>query len=152
MRRLNVLLILISTAAILNAIPRRSNVRRINPPGLSKPTGYTHVVEVTGGRTIYVSGQIALDKEGNLVGAGDLMAQTRQVFENLKVALASVGAGFDDVVKMNVYMTDASQVQVFRDVRNGYFKNQIPASTLVQIGRLARPDFMIEIEAVANVQ
>jgi reactive intermediate/imine deaminase len=127
----------------------RPVVKRTNPPTLSKPTGYTHVVEVTGGRTIYVAGQVALDVAGTLVGKGDLKAQTRQVFENLKAALASSGATLDGVVKITVFMTDASEIQAFRDIRDTYFPKEPPASTLVQVVRLARPEFLIEIEAVA---
>ena len=124
-------------------------VQHVNPPELSKPTGYTHVVEVTGGRTLYVSGQVALDRTGAVVGKGDLKAQTRQVFENLKAALAASGATLDDVVKITIFMTDASQVQTVREVRDTYFTKQPPASTAVEVARLVRPELMIEIEAVA---
>ena len=124
-------------------------VRHVNPPELSKPTGYTHVVEVTGGRTLYISGQVALDRTGAIVGKGDLKAQTRQVFENLKAALAASGATLDDVVKITVFMTDASQVQTVREVRDTYFTKAPPASTAVEVARLVRPELMIEIEAVA---
>jgi len=124
-------------------------VQHVNPPELSKPTGYTHVVEVTGGRTLYVSGQVALDRTGAVVGKGDLKAETRQVFENLKAALATSGATLDDVVKITIFMTDASQVQTVREVRDTYFTKQPPASTAVEVARLVRPELMIEIEAVA---
>src|SRR5574341_885089 len=111
-------------------------VKHTNPPTLSKPTGYTHVVEVSGGRTLYVSGQVALDQAGAVVGKGDLGAQTRQVFENLKSALAASGATFDHVVKITVFMTDVSEIQTFREVRDRYFTKELPASTLVQVVRL----------------
>ena len=124
-------------------------VEHVNPPELSKPTGYTHVVAVTGGRTLYVSGQVALDRTGAVIGKGDLKAQTRQVFENLKTALAASGATLDDVVKITIFMTDASQVQTVREVRDTYFTRQPPASTAVEVARLVRPELMIEIEAVA---
>ena len=127
-------------------------VKHMNPATLFKPTGYSHVVEVKGGRTLYVSGQIAIDQSGAVVGKGDLMAQTRQVFENLKSALAGSGATLDDVVKITVFMTDVSEVQTFRDVRGHYFTKELPASSLVQVARLARPELMIEIEAVAVVE
>jgi reactive intermediate/imine deaminase len=110
------------------------------------------VVETSGGRTVYVSGQVALDATGALVGTDDLKAQTRQVFENLKAALADSGGTLDDVVKITIFMTDLSQIQDFREIRNGYFPRELPASTLVQVVRLARPDFLIEIEAVAVVR
>ena len=113
-------------------------VKHTNPTTLHKPTGYTHVVEATGGRTLYISGQIALDQAGTLVGKGDLKAQTRQVFENLKAALAASGASFDHVAKITVFMTDVSEIQVFREVRDLYFTKELPASSLVQVVRLAR--------------
>lgn len=126
-------------------------VRFLNPATLSMPPGYTHVVEVRGGRTIYISGQVPLDKAGNVVGAGDFAAQTTQVFENLKLALAAVGATFDNVVKNNMYVTDMSQIQVLREIRLRYYGTNAPASTLVEIGKLARPEFMIEIEVIAVI-
>src|SRR6266851_5363203 len=86
------------------------HIKRTNPPTLSKPTGYTHVVEASGGKTVYVSGQIALDKDGKVVGEGDMKAQAEQVFKNLQAALGAAGAAFKDVVKMNTYTTDISQV------------------------------------------
>ncbi|HJV37452.1 MAG TPA: RidA family protein, partial [Geothrix sp.] len=130
---------------------REPVVRFLNPATLPKPNGYSHVVEVEGGRTLYVSGQIALDKDGALIGKGDLKAQTRQVFENLQSALRASGATLDHVVKITVFMTDVSDIQAFRDVRDTYFTQQHPASSLVQVSRLARPDLLIEIEAVAVV-
>src|SRR5215470_14660708 len=83
---------------------QQTKVRFIN----RAPAGYSHVVEVKGGRTLYIAGQIALDKEGNLVGRGDFRAQVKQVFENLKARLEEGGASFKDVVKLNYYLTDAS--------------------------------------------
>ena len=126
-------------------------ITRTNPPTLSKPTGYTHVVEASGGKTVYVSGQIALDKDGKVVGEGDMKAQAEQVFKNLQAALAAAGATFKDVVKMNTYTTDISQAQAVRDVRARYFGDVTPASTLVQVVHLARPEFLIEIEVFAVV-
>lgn len=127
-------------------------VKHTNPATLSKPTGYTHVVEVKGGRTLYISGQIAVDQAGAVVGKGDLKEQTRQVFENLKSALAASGATFEHVVKITVFMTDVSEIQTFRDVRDRYFTKEPPASSLVQVVRLSRPELMIEIEAVAVME
>lgn len=129
-----------------------AQVKRTNPSTLSTPTGYTHIVEVNGpGRTIYVSGQIALDKDRKLVGAGDMKAQAEQVFKNLQAALAAAGAAFKDVVKMNTYLTDMDKAPAVREVRAQYFTDSTPASTLVQVVHLARPEFMIEIEVVAFV-
>jgi 2-iminobutanoate/2-iminopropanoate deaminase len=126
-------------------------VRYLNPPTLSEPTGYSHVAEVSSGRTIYISGQVAFDNSGKVVGKGDFAAQATQVFENLKLALAAVGATFENVVKVNTYVTDMSHLQTLREIRVKYYGKVAPASTLVEIGKLANPDLMIEIEAVAVV-
>jgi reactive intermediate/imine deaminase len=130
-----------------------AQVKRTNPPSLSTPTGYTHVVEVTGpAKTIYISGQIAYDKDGKIVGApGDMKAQAEQVFKNLQTALAAAGAKFSDVVKMNSYITDMSKIQAVRDVRAQYFKDATPASTFVEVKGLVRPELLLEIEVVAVV-
>ena len=92
--------------------------RYINPPTLARPMGYTHVVEASGARTFYISGQVALDDSGNIVGEGDMGAQARQVFENLHTALRSVGESFKDVVKLTYFVVDMSQMQTVREVRN----------------------------------
>ena len=116
------------------------------------PLGYSHVVEVRGGRTLYIAGQIALDKDGNLVGRGDFRAQVEQVFENLKARLGEGGATFKDVVKLNYYLTDASDLQSLRDTRNRYLNvENPPASTLVVVKGLFREEFLVEVEAVAVV-
>ena len=145
-------LMLVLSALPVVAVAQAPKIKRTNPPELSKPTGYTHVVEATGGRTVYISGQIALDKDGKVVGEGDLKAQAEQVFKNLQAALTAAGATFKDVVKMNTYMTDLSQLQAVRDVRARYFGDVTPASTLVQVVHLARPEFLLEIEVIAVVQ
>src|SRR5688500_7742637 len=126
-------------------------IERMNPKGLATPTGYSHVVSSRGGKTIYISGQVAFDANGQLVGKGDLAAQTTQVFDNLAVALKAAGASFANVVKTNYYMRDAGQVAVVRDIRSRYFGKELPASTLVEVPRLANPDFLIEIEVIAVV-
>ncbi len=129
-----------------------TNIRFINPSTLATPPGYTHVVEITKGRTIFIAGQIALDQSGKVVGPHDFRAQTQQVFENLTAALAVVGADFTHVVKLNIYVVDISQVQVLREVRDRYVNtHNPPASTLVEVRRLAREEFLIEIEAVAHL-
>jgi len=132
---------------------RQPTIKRTNPPTLSKPTGYTHVVEVSGPvKTIYIAGQVAADASGNVVGNNDMKAQAEQVFKNLEAALAAAGAKFSDVVKMNTYVTDLTNVQAVRDVRARYFGETVPASTLVQVVRLARPEYMLEIEVTAAVR
>src|SRR5215510_7966942 len=107
--------------------------QHINPTELTKPTGYTHVVKSAPGSTTYISGQIAFDKDGKVVGAGDFRAQTVQVFENLKAALAACGATFADVVKVTTFVTDMKNAPILREVRTEYFGKQPPAGTLVQI-------------------
>lgn len=129
-----------------------TNIRFINPPTLPTPPGYTHVVEVTGGRTVFIAGQIALDQSGKIVGENDFRAQAQQVFENLQAALAAVGADFTNVVKLNMYVLDISQLPTLREVRDRYINTQNPpASTLVEVRKLARPEFLLEIEAVAHL-
>lgn len=129
-----------------------ANIRFINPSTLATPPGYTHVVEVTHGRTVFIAGQIALDQSGKIVGPHDFRAQTQQVFENLKAALTAVGTDFTSVVKLNMYVVDISQLQILREVRDRYVNTiNPPASTLVEVRRLAREEFLIEIEAVAHV-
>src|SRR5436309_14232395 len=106
----------------------------INPPAISTPTGYTHVVSARGQRMIYVSGQVAVDRQGNLIGAGDLRAQAQQVFENVKAALSAAGVSFADVVKLNTYIVNYTSVHraLIREVRDQYVsKEHPPASTLV---------------------
>lgn len=125
-----------------------------NPSGLSKPPGYSHVVEVAGpARLIYIAGQLGLDASGNLMGVpGDFRAQVTQAFENLKIALQSAGAEFGDVVKITNYLTDISHLSIFREVRDKYVNVAAPpASTTIQISKFAREGALFEIEAVAMV-
>ncbi|MGB6581576.1 MAG: RidA family protein [Streptosporangiaceae bacterium] len=119
------------------------------PEGLAPGPGFSHAV--TGrGRWVAIAGQVALDDADQLVGAGDLEAQARQVFANLSRALAAAGASFADVVKLNYYVTDISQLPVARAVRDEYVDtSRPPASTAVQVSALAMPELMIEIEAWA---
>ena len=127
------------------------NLRFDNPSGMSKPPTYSHVVEVTGPhRTIYLAGQTGVDANGKV--AEGFRAQALQVMENIKTALASVGGGFEHVVKLTSYLTniDANGTE-FREVRGSYFPNKaaLPASTLVQVPRLANPAYLVEVEAIA---
>jgi enamine deaminase RidA (YjgF/YER057c/UK114 family) len=130
-----------------------SHLRFLNPPSLPKPRGYTQIVETTAPcRTVYISGQVGLDATGKLAGApGDFRAQAVQAFENLKQALAAVGGGFEHLAKINVYLVDAAaHFPQFLEVRNRYVNQESPpASTLVQVGRLALESLLVEIEAVA---
>ncbi len=134
--------------------PPRGGKRFINPAGLSTSRSYTHAVSVSGGRTLYISGQVALTADGDVVGVGDFRAQVTQVFENLKIALAAADADFSDVVKLNYYVVglDSERVQTIRNVRQAYLPAENPpASTLVGVQQLVRPDLFIEIEAIAVI-
>jgi reactive intermediate/imine deaminase len=127
--------------------------RFINPQSIARPVGYTHVVETKGSRTVYISGQIALDAPGNLVGANDMKAQSEQVFKNLQAALAAVGASFEDVVKLTYFIVDISQMQAVRDVRDRYLNTAYPpASTAVEVRQLVRKELLLEVEAVAVLE
>jgi enamine deaminase RidA (YjgF/YER057c/UK114 family) len=126
----------------------------INPPELSRPMGYTHVVRARGSQMIYLAGQVAFDPTGNMIGRGDLRAQAIQVFENLKAALAAVDASFGDVVKMTTYIVNYTPEMraAIRDVRNLYVSaERPPANTLIGVQALAVEGLLIEIEAVAIV-
>ena len=126
----------------------------LNPPGLGPTNGWTQVVTSTGGKTIYVSGQVSVDERGQVVGKGDLKAQTEQTFANLSVALKAAGASFQDVVKMNLYVVGLKPevVPLIREVRARYVNRESPpASTLVGVSALVGAEWLIEIEVVAVV-
>ena len=123
------------------------DILRLNPDGMTQPSAYTHLVMHD--RIMFIAGQVALDGQGNVVGEGDMLAQVRQVYENLKTILASQGADFADIVKLNIFTTDIDTFLESSSIRREYFGDVAPASTLVQISRLARPVFLVEIEAVA---
>jgi enamine deaminase RidA (YjgF/YER057c/UK114 family) len=129
-------------------------VRRIlRPSSLAPGSGYSHGVTVTGGHTTWTAGQVAFDSDGNVVGEGDIVAQTRKTFENLAAVLRETGATFADVVKLNYFVTDISQVAEIRAVRDEFVDTEHPpASTLVEVAGLVRPELLIEIEAVVVVE
>jgi len=127
--------------------------RFINPSGLVRPTGYTHVVVSADGRTAYIAGQVAFDSAGTVVGPGDFEAQAERVFANLRIALASVGASLGDILKTTTYITDLKHVAALREIRSRHFAPaHPPASTLVQVASLARPELLLEIDAVAELR
>ena len=135
----------------------KAPARFFNPDNIAKPVaGYSQVVEVTGGKIVYIAGQVALDKSGNLVGKDDLRAQTQQIFENLKGAVEAAGGDFSNVIKLNYYCAesvDPSQIAVIREVRDKYLNTAAPpVSTLVVVKRLVRPEWLLEVEAVAVVK
>ena len=120
----------------------------LQPKGLFDPRPrYSQVSRF--GKEVYLAGQLARDAQGNLVGTGDILAQTRQVFENIKECLEAVGASFDNVVKINVYLTDIDkQLAAVGKVRQEYFVSEPVPSTTVGVPRLADPDALVEIEAI----
>ncbi|MBK5429652.1 RidA family protein [Bacillus sp. TH30] len=113
--------------------------------------GYSHVVEVSNAkRTIYISGQVAINADGHIVGNEDLGTQTRQVFENIKVALEASELNFNNVVKLTFFLTDISQMAIVRDVRDQYIDTKNPpASSAVEVRKLINDNLLIEIEAIA---
>lgn len=113
---------------------------------------FPHAVSIDGGRLICLSGQLAWDKSGKTVGKGDMRAQFRQVGENIKAALEAAGASLSDIVKTNTYVTDMDAFFTCVDIREEYFGPGWPTSTTVEVSRLADPDAMIEIEAIAVVE
>jgi enamine deaminase RidA (YjgF/YER057c/UK114 family) len=131
------------------------SVTRINPPELGAPPGYSQVVDVSAGRIIFIAGQTAVDRDGNLVGKNDFAAQASQVFRNLGIALQAVGCTPAHLVKLTVFLTDMDNLMRYREARNRFFASVTPAAapavTLVEVAKLYGPDFMIEIEAIAAV-
>jgi len=122
--------------------------RVIAPKNLHRPFGYAHAIQID--KTLYISGQIPLDLDMNVVGKNDIAAQTEQVYGNLKSILEDVGGTMTNIVMLNIYCTD---LEVFdkhtRGLRKKYFGDYYPAITAVEVKRLYRPDFMIEVEAIA---
>ncbi|MFE2881502.1 RidA family protein [Streptomyces sp. NPDC059272] len=129
-----------------------SDLTRIPAPDSVAPaTAYTHVVMGTG-RFVAISGQLALDEDGKLVGEDDAAAQARQVFENLRRCLASAGAGFDDVVKLTYFVTDMAHMPAIRTARAAHIPDdRLPAASAVQVAGLVRPEFLMEVEAFAVI-
>src|SRR5262245_34171877 len=126
------------------------NLRFLNPDAIAKPPGYTHVVEMTGpGRIVYFAGQLGFDKSGKM--PADFRGQVAQAFENLKAALAAIGATFDHVVKVNNYIVDIKgNIGHFREVRDRFVNTSAPpASTTIGVPALARDGALFEVEAVA---
>ena len=128
----------------------------LNPPTLLQPRGYTHVVTVDGGgKMVFISGQVAVDKDGKLVGPGDLKTQIRQAASNLKLALQAAGATASDLVKTNTYIVNYKQADysALREARAELFPSgEPPASTLVGVTSLAVEGLMVEMEAIAVVK
>jgi enamine deaminase RidA (YjgF/YER057c/UK114 family) len=131
----------------------KTPIRRLNPPDLGPPPGYSQVVEVQAGRIVFIAGQTALDSGGALVGKNDFAAQADQVFRNLALALEAVGCSAANLVKLTVFVRDMDNIGAYREARNRFFATvnppAAPAITLVEVSKLYGPEFLIEIEAVA---
>jgi enamine deaminase RidA (YjgF/YER057c/UK114 family) len=129
------------------------SIRRINPPELGTPPGYSQIVEVSAKRIIFIAGQTALDSGDNVVGKGDFAAQATQVFANLTCALEASGCTAANLVKLTVFLTDMKNLAAYREARNRFFASitppAAPAVTLVEVSKLYGPDFLIEIEGIA---
>jgi enamine deaminase RidA (YjgF/YER057c/UK114 family) len=127
-------------------------VRIQNPKTMAVPTGYSHVAEVRGGKLVFIAGQVALDANGALVGKDDYRLQAEQVFKNIGWALESAGARFPDLVKLTYYVLDISHLPEVREIRDRFIDSQHPpTSSAVQVSLLARPEFLLEVDAVASV-
>jgi len=133
----------------------KAAVRLHSPNTLSAPMGYSHVAEVTRGKLVYIAGQVPYDAAGALVGKDDFKAQLLQIFTNLKHAVEAAGGSFADIVKLNYFCIDRVSPDVMstvREVRDQFVNTQAPpASTFVVVSRLVRPEWLIEIEAVAVI-
>lgn len=139
-----------------NEAQKTGSVRIFNPDTMAKPTaGYSQVAEVSGGKLVFIAGQVEQDRSGNLVGKDDFRVQVQQVFENLKAAVEAAGGNFNDVVKLNYYCAESvapAQIPAVREIRDKYVNTaNPPTSTFVVVKRLVRPEWLIEIEAVAVV-
>ena len=131
------------------------HMQPVNPPTLAKPAGFSHGFEVQGGKTLYIAGQVAVDKEGRVVGKGDLVAQFRQVCENLKAVVLARAGQMNDIAKLTIYVLSKGEYQArARDigaVYREYFGRHYPAITLVEVKGLYTDDCLIEVEGVAVV-
>jgi len=127
-----------------------SKMQLMSPNSMHKPVGYSHLAKANRDEIVFIAGQVALDASGNVVGPGDFRAQTERVFENLKAAVEAIGGSFRNIIKLNVYVLDRAQLREYREVRDRYIDlENPPVSTAIQVAALFRPEFLIEIEAVA---
>ena len=128
-------------------------IKRINPPELGTPPGYSQIVDVRAGRLVFIAGQTASDRDGNTVGKNDFPLQAEQVFRNLTTALAAAGCTAQNLIKLTVFLRDMDNLAAYRQARDRFFVTvtppAAPAVTLIEVSRLYGADFLIEIEAVA---
>jgi len=124
----------------------------LQPTSVPKPAGdYSQGLKIKGGTLVVISGQVAWDTQGNLVGKGDFGAQARQVFENLKNMLASAGGTFADVIKLMIFLKNREDFAIFKGIRAEYLKPPYPPTTLLVVKDLAREEWLLEVEVWAMV-
>jgi 2-iminobutanoate/2-iminopropanoate deaminase len=129
-------------------------VRFVNPPSVSSPKGFSQAVQVDLGtcKMLLISGQVALDQQGNLVGKANFAGQATQVFNNIKNIIEAQGGKINDLVKISIYLTDINQLKTFREIRDQFINTKCPpASTLVQVNHLFRDDVLLEVDATAII-
>jgi enamine deaminase RidA (YjgF/YER057c/UK114 family) len=144
----------LALACLGHAAAHEPEIQLLNPTGLFQPTTFSQLAVVSTGKLVLVSGQTARDARSNIVGKGDLRAQTVQVFENLKIALESVGADFDDVAKLTTFVVGLKpnhRIMIAEVIAQYFPPGRRPAHTLVGIDALAAEDLLIEIEAIAAI-
>jgi enamine deaminase RidA (YjgF/YER057c/UK114 family) len=131
------------------------SIRRVNPPELGSPPGYSQIIEVQSGRLVFIAGQTALDRDRMLIGKNDFAAQAEQVFRNLSAALGAIGATASNLVKLTVFLRNIDDIPAYREARNRFFTTvtpiAAPAITMVEVSKLYGADFLIEIEAIAAI-
>ena len=133
-------------------MPHEIARENIFPAGISKPTGHwSTVTTARPGKLVFVSGLTAKNERGELVGVGDIRAQTRQVCENLKAAIETAGGALDDICRVDVYVRNMEHFDLIHKVRREYFKAPAPASTMIEINKMTSPDYLIEINAIAVI-
>jgi 2-iminobutanoate/2-iminopropanoate deaminase len=130
----------------------RSQISHAGLPAPMRGGAFSSGVEAPSGRTIYVSGQVSMDAEGNIVGEGDITAQTETVLEHVKTVVEEAGGGMEDIVKVTVFITDMELYDEIHEVRRRYFEEPFPASSMVEVSALVDPRLLIEIQAVAVVR
>jgi len=123
----------------------------INPKNVHRRPNYNQGILVDGGKLLFIAGQTAVDAKGNFVGKGDIEAQARQVYENMKAVLDDAGGSFDDIVKTTIYITDIKHREGLHKIRKQYFTGDQATSTLLIIKGLAREEFLMEVEAIAVI-
>jgi reactive intermediate/imine deaminase len=123
----------------------------ITTPEAKPVANYKMATRQEGGQLLYISGQVARDTDGNVVGTGDMRTQARQVFQNLRQVLQAAGGDFKDLMKITTYITNIADFPAVAEVRGEIFQGELPASTLIVVKSLFNPDFLIEVEGIAAI-